>query len=70
MGNTAHEHRADGRLLTITEAAERITVSSRTLRTLIAMRKIPIVRVSARRVAIHPADLDAFIARRRSGSEA
>ncbi len=61
MTDTSHKTRVVERLLTIHEAAKRLTVSARTLRTLIAMDKLPVVRVSARRVAIHPADLDTYV---------
>jgi excisionase family DNA binding protein len=54
------------RLLSVREAAERLTISPRSLRTLIALGKLPVVRVTARRVAIAESDLAAFIAARRS----
>lgn len=48
------------------EAAHRLSISERTFRSLVTEGKIPVVRVSTRRVAIDPADLDAYIDRQRS----
>ncbi len=49
------------RLLPLPEAAARLSISLRTLRSLIAAGKIQVIEVSARRKAIDPADLDRFI---------
>jgi len=53
--------RRSERLLPLPEAAARLSISLRTLRSLIAAGKIPVIEVSARRKAIDPADLDRFI---------
>lgn len=53
--------RRSERLLPLPEAAARLSVSLRTLRSLVAAGKIPVIAVSARRKAIDPADLDRFI---------
>lgn len=51
-------------LLSLAHAARLLGVSLRTLRTL----PIPIVRISKRRVAISPDDLDSYVASRRVGA--
>ena len=57
----------DGRpLMPLPTAAEYLSVGLRTLKSLIAAGEIPVVRVSPRRVAIDPLDLDAYIQSRRS----
>ena len=54
------------RLLTISEAAEYLAISERSIKRLIARGHLPCIRVgSALRFAF--ADLEAFIARNRSG---
>jgi hypothetical protein len=53
------------RLLSLREAAQRLLISLRSLRTLVDLGKIPVVRVTARRPAILEADLAAFITARR-----
>lgn len=50
-----------GRLLTINEAAARLTVSLKTLRRLIAAGSLPVVRIGGL-VRIRPEDLTNFIA--------
>lgn len=52
----------DNRLLTLREAAERLTVSERTVRTLIASGQLRRLRIG-RTVRIDPSDLRALIAR-------
>lgn len=47
------------------EAAYWLAISERTFRALVAAGKIPVVQVSARRVAVDPRDLDAYIERQR-----
>ena len=47
------------------EAAYRLAISERTFRALVAAGKIPVVQVSARRVAVDPRDVDAYIARQK-----
>jgi excisionase family DNA binding protein len=51
-------------LVTVADAARRLAVSLRTLRAIIAAGQLPVVRVSARRIAIDVADLAEFIERR------
>jgi len=53
------------RLLTVAEAARALAVSDRSLRMLISTGALPVVRVGARSVRIHPQDLERFIAQRR-----
>lgn len=53
-------------LLSLPEAATYLSIGLRTLKTLVAARAIPVCRVSPRRVAIHPRDLDAYVHARRS----
>lgn len=53
------------RLLTAREAADRLAVSLRTLRTITSEGALPVVRVGARGLRIHPEDLDRFIEERR-----
>lgn len=55
----------DCRLLKIPEAAERLSVSVRTLRALIESGKLPVIRISSRRVAVDPSDIDRYIAQQR-----
>lgn len=50
-----------GKLLTIREAAKRLTLSERSLRTLISDGEIRVVRPTPGRVCIRPEDLAAFI---------
>ena len=57
-------------LLSIRDAARRLNVGLRTMRALIASGAISAVRVSARRLAIDPVDLEAYIASRRSAGGA
>jgi excisionase family DNA binding protein len=52
-------------LMTIPDFSQRTKLSIRTVRTLIALGKIPVVRVSARALRITEADLAEFIAARR-----
>ena len=53
------------RLLTVAQAAEALSLSERSTRTLIAEGALPVVRVGARAVRIHPDDLRRFIEERR-----
>jgi len=53
------------RLLTAREAADRLAVSLRTLRSIIGKGALPVVRVGARGLRVHPEDLDLFIEERR-----
>lgn len=53
--------RGSGKLLTIREAARRLTLSERSLRGLIANGLIPVVRPTLGRVCIRPEDLATFI---------
>ncbi|MCA9315763.1 MAG: helix-turn-helix domain-containing protein [Planctomycetes bacterium] len=52
-------------LLPLPQAATYLSIGLRTLKGLIAAGELPIVRVSPRRVAIDPRDLDAYVASRR-----
>jgi excisionase family DNA binding protein len=52
-------------LVTPKEAARRLSVSLRTMRSMIALRAIPVVRVSSRRLGICETDLAAYVAARR-----
>ena len=52
-------------LLLISIVAERMALSERSVRTLIALGKLPVVRVGARAVRVLETDLEAFIAARR-----
>ena len=61
--------RSAGRLLTIRDVATRLSISTRTLRSLIAAGRLPVVRVSPGRVAIDPRDLEDYLSRNRSSSE-
>ena len=54
-------------LLTIPDVARRLALSIRSVRTLIALGKLPVVRVSTRAVRITESDLAAFVAERRVG---
>jgi excisionase family DNA binding protein len=53
------------RLLTAREAADRLAVSLRTLRTIISEGALAVVRVGARGLRVHPEDLDRFVEERR-----
>jgi|GEM_PF-7008784 len=46
------------------QAAAYLTIGTRTLKGLVAAGKVPVVRVSSRRVAFRIADLDAYVASR------
>lgn len=52
-------------LVSVADAASRLAVSLRTFRSIIAAGQLPVVRVSARRIAIDTADLAEFVERRR-----
>jgi excisionase family DNA binding protein len=52
-------------LITVAEAARRLTISLRSIRAAIAAGRLPVVYVSARRIAIDEADLLEFVAARR-----
>jgi excisionase family DNA binding protein len=52
-------------LLTVGIVAKRLALSVRSVRTLIALGHLPIVRVSSRAIRVSEADLTAFIAARR-----
>lgn len=56
---------APAQLLKIDEVARRLALSVRSVRTLIALGKLPVVRISTRAVRITEPDLAAFIAARR-----
>jgi excisionase family DNA binding protein len=51
----------DRPLMPLPTAAAYLSIGLRTLKTLIAAKAIAVCRVSARRVAIHPRDLDAYV---------
>lgn len=65
MTTPATARPADRRLRTYVESAAYLGISCKTLRMLVALKRIPSVRVSPRRVACDIADLDAYIARQR-----
>ena len=52
-------------MLRLQDAAKYLGVSLRTLRTLISLNRIPVIRVSQRRVVCAPEDLDRYIAQQR-----
>ena len=52
-------------LLPIQEVARRLALSIRSVRTLIALGKLPVIRVGARAVRVAESDLAAFIEARR-----
>jgi excisionase family DNA binding protein len=60
------ERPVERRLLTLQEAADYLTLGVRTVKSLVAAGKIPVVRPSPRRVAIDVRDLEAYVASRRS----
>jgi excisionase family DNA binding protein len=53
------------RLLTVSEAAQALSLSERSTRALIAEGSLPVVRVGVRGIRIHPDDLRGFIEERR-----
>ncbi|HET6203329.1 MAG TPA: helix-turn-helix domain-containing protein [Planctomycetota bacterium] len=53
-------------MLSLPEAAAVLRISLRSLRTLVALGKLPTVRPTARRVLVAESDLAAYIASRRS----
>lgn len=52
-------------LLRLPEAAQRLGVSTRTLRVLRAAGRVPVIQVSPHRIAFDPVDLDRYIAQQR-----
>ncbi len=60
---TLHDDRP---LKSLPGAAAFLGLGLRTLKTLISAGVIPVCRISARRVAIRPSDLDAYVLSRRS----
>ena len=52
-------------LLQLRQAADHLSVSLRTLRSLIATGRIAVIRVSPGRVAIDPEDLNRYVAQQR-----
>jgi excisionase family DNA binding protein len=53
-------------LLTVPQAAHHLSVSVRTLRAILAAGHLPVIRISARRIAIDKSDLIEFIEQRRT----
>ncbi len=53
-------------LLTVAQASEALALSERSTRSLITEGSLPVVRVGARAVRVHPEDLLSFIEGRRS----
>ena len=53
-------------LLTIARVAQVLALSERSVRSLIAEGSLPVIRVGARAVRVHPEDLAGFIDGRRS----
>ena len=62
----APQAQAERYLRTLRESAHYLTLGERTLKSLIAAGKIPVVRLSPRRIAIDVRDLEAYVASRRS----
>lgn len=62
--NDIHDHRTAGRLVTLTETAQRLRVSKALLHRLIRERELPSIKIGSRRFILEP-DLDRFIARQR-----
>ena len=62
--NQEHRDLGDG-LLAIEDAAKYLTISPRTLRSMMQHGKIPVVDVSERRIAIAKDDLDRYIEQQR-----
>ena len=60
-----HLQRAPRPLLTIAETAEHLRVSTETVRQLVLSGELPKIQLGEQSPRIDPADLDAFIARRR-----
>ncbi len=52
-------------LLTVAQAADVLALSERSTRALIAEGALPVIRVGARAVRVHPDDLRRFIEERR-----
>jgi hypothetical protein len=55
------------RLLTLAQVAERLTLSPRSVRVLIARGVLPTIQLTTRRKAVSESDLVAWIAARRAG---
>lgn len=55
------------RLLTVTQAAERLGLKERATRQLIANKSLPVIRVTSRAVRVDPLDLENYISSRREG---
>lgn len=53
-----------GRLMTLVEAADRLTVSPATLRREVKEGRLAVVRVGRRNVRIRPADFEAYVTSR------
>ena len=53
-------------LLTVARVAQVLALSERSVRSLIAEKSLPVIRVGARAVRVHPEDLADFIRGRRS----
>ncbi len=54
-----------GPLLSLEEAARYLSIASRTLRSLVAMGRVPVIKVTGRRIAFCRHDLDRYIDARR-----
>ena len=52
-----------GRLMTLVEAADRLTVSPATLRREVKEGRLAVVRVGRRNIRIRPADFEAYVAK-------
>ena len=64
MTSTAHDGPV-GPLLSLEEAAEYLAIAPRTLRTLVALGRLPVIKVTERRIAFSRDDLDRYIDSRR-----
>jgi excisionase family DNA binding protein len=57
-----------GRLLRVESVAQLLSLSVRSVRALISLGKLPVVRLSARAIRVEESALLAFIAARRDGT--
>ena len=50
-----------GRLLDVAEAAERLGITQRFVRKLVAQRQLPVYRINSRTIRLSETDLDAYL---------
>ena len=61
--------RGDSKLLTVTEAAEQMRVSRRTVQRYIALGRLPVIKLSPRKMFVDQADIDKLFKKERKATK-